>query len=272
MWGCLSPIPGSPARNGAEALPAPVPNPPAQRPLPEKGPYLWARENFYALLLTASILTLAAMALPPPFEHLDTLGFSAVVLIQLVELGGIIPSTVRRRAFQALGWFCLLSLWLWFLTPSSMLNSGIPVLVLWTLFQTFAYQLLVRMLGEERRVNGQVLMGALAGYILLGLTAALLMTSLETILPGSFSGVRTPVPADTPGLGVEEAALGKLSFPRMGYLAFVTMTTLGYGDLLPTTAAAQMMSIAFSVLGPFYLAVVMGLLIGRYIQQESPGA
>ena len=144
-----------------------------------------------------------------------------MVLIQLVELGGIIPSTVRRRTFQALGWFCLLSLWLWFLTPSSMLNSGIPVLVLWTLFQTFAYQLLVRMLGEERRVNGQVLMGALAGYILLGLTAALLMTSLETILPGSFSGVRTPIPADTEGIGVEEAALGKLSFPRMGYLAFV---------------------------------------------------
>jgi hypothetical protein len=52
----------------------------------------------------------------------------------------------------------------------------------------------------------------------------------------------------------------------------VTLTTTGYGDVTAVTAQAQMLSVALAVGGTFYLAAVLGLLIGRYsMRQPSDG-
>jgi hypothetical protein len=66
------------------------------------------------------------------------------------------------------------------------------------------------------------------------------------------------------------------NFVRLNYFAFVSLTTVGFGDITPLTAQAQMASVAVSVIGTFYLAVVMGLLISRATVQveqdaEAPG-
>jgi hypothetical protein len=58
-----------------------------------------------------------------------------------------------------------------------------------------------------------------------------------------------------------------LDLSRIYYFAFVSLTTVGYGDIVPTTPTAQMASVALSIAGPLYLAVVMGLLISRYTIQ-----
>jgi hypothetical protein len=61
----------------------------------------------------------------------------------------------------------------------------------------------------------------------------------------------------------------ELDFVRLNYFAFVSLTTVGYGDILPVTPVAQISSVSFSVIGPFYLAVVMGVMISRYTIQEA---
>ena len=55
-------------------------------------------------------------------------------------------------------------------------------------------------------------------------------------------------------------------FVHINYFAFVSLTTVGYGDIIPVRPAAQISSIGLSILGPFYIAVVMGLLISRLTQ------
>jgi hypothetical protein len=131
---------------------------------------------------------------------------------------------------------------------------------------------LVRGLAQERVVTAQVLMGAGAGYLLIGLTAGLLFSALETISPGSFSSVRE-VPGDVllsrHALSGESTLVWELNFVRINYFAFVSLTTTGFGDILPATPPAQMASVAVAVTGTLYLAVVMGLLISRYTVQES---
>ncbi|MFM7733858.1 MAG: potassium channel family protein [Cyanobium sp.] len=99
---------------------------------------------------------------------------------------------------------------------------------------------------------------------MLGLTGGLLVSALETIQPGSFSNVQ-----------LEEGATGSsvwhLSFVRLNYYAFVTFTTLGFGDVSPRTPPAQMLSVAIAESGDFYVAVVMGVLISRLTVQDSRG-
>ncbi|MCP9801094.1 hypothetical protein [Synechococcus sp. RedBA-s] len=64
--------------------------------------------------------------------------------------------------------------------------------MLTTLFVGWSVLRLAGFLAEEQQVNGRVLMGAASGYLLLGLTAGLLFTGLETIQPGSFSSLQDP--------------------------------------------------------------------------------
>ena len=53
------------------------------------------------------------------------------------------------------------------------------------------------------------------------------------------------------------------------YFAFVTLTTVGYGDIIPALPPAQMSTVGLSIVGQLYLAIVMGLLISRYTLQSE---
>jgi hypothetical protein len=48
------------------------------------------------------------------------------------------------------------------------------------------------------------------------------------------------------------------------YYSFVTMTTLGYGDLLPLREESRSLSILLSILGPMYVAILIAMLVGKY--------
>jgi hypothetical protein len=96
------------------------------------------------------------------------------------------------------------------------------------------------------------------------------MTILETIVPGSF----TALDASTQLLGPITSAemqklIWQLDFVRLNYFAFVCLTTVGFGDIAPQTPQAQMLTISFCVIGPTYMALVLGLLINRSNSAEA---
>lgn len=220
----------------------------------------------YALLLAGVLATLVTMALPKPFDGASSIGLCLVIVLQIRLLAPVGTSTTSSMVFRLLGWLTLAGLCLWLLTPVGLRNSGVPLLVMLTLFELQAYPRLITRLSLEKRVTADVLTGAIAGYVLLGLTAALVVALLESANPGSFSGF-------TPSLSQGAAdpdmkSIESLQFIHLAYFAFVTLSTLGYGDVLPITPLAKLCTILFSVIGPVYLAVVMGVLIGRYIQQD----
>jgi voltage-gated potassium channel Kch len=222
----------------------------------------------YSALLAVAVITLAATALPPPYEHLANLGFSMLIILQIRLLARQGSSATTSMIFRLLGWLSLASLWLWLLTPAGMRSSGLPLLIVLTLFEVQAYPRLVKRLSREKRVTADVLTGALAGYVLLGLMATLITALLESINPGSFDGMLRSG-CEATGIDTCGASLREMRFIHVAYFAFVTLTTLGYGDIVPLTPLAKLSTIVFSLLGPFYLAVNMGVLIGRYIQQEQ---
>ena len=237
--------------------------------MPEPLPLGSIGTRHYGLLLSAVLVTLVCMALPPPFDAATSLGFSLVIMLQIRLLGAVGGPTLMTRLFRQLGWLSLGSLWLWLLTPSQFRNSGLPLLVMLALFELKAYPRLVTRLSQETRVTGDVLKGALSGYLLLGLTGALIMALLESILPGSLSGLAPAASEGNPDALLAWSSIEQVKFINITYFAFVTITTLGYGDVLPVTPLAKLGTIVFSVIGPIYLAVIMGVLIGRYLQEEQ---
>jgi voltage-gated potassium channel len=222
----------------------------------------------YSRLLAICMGLMGCMALPFPWSRLASIGYF-LFGVALIRGLGQPPAQARvgvwpRRLFQLLG-VAALAVWLlWSLTPVAMRSTGIPVIVLWALFSGWSAKRLILLLSRERQINGLVLSGALAGYLMLGLSAGLLFCALETIQPGSFSGVQI----QPPGSSSIMAVWGQ-DFVRLNYFAFVTLTTTGYGDVVPKTPLAQMASVSVAVIGTLYVAVVMGLLISRLMLREA---
>ncbi|QPN56003.1 two pore domain potassium channel family protein [Synechococcus sp. CBW1107] len=228
------------------------------------------RHRFYAHLLLITLLVMACLALARNLHSLAGIGYSLTTMLLMVELEGSIRhgGKVNRLdlPYRLLGLLTLLAQWFWYFTPLTHRESGWPLLVLTTLFVGWSVLRLVGFLAEEQKVNGRVLMGAVSGYLLLGLTAGLLFTGLETIQPGSFSSLHDPGGSlfATGPISQASPQVQLLDFARLNYFAFVCLSTLGLGDVLPTSPLSQMSAVAFSVIGPIYMAIVMGLLIGRY--------
>jgi hypothetical protein len=108
-----------------------------------------------------------------------------------------------------------------------------------------------------RRFNMDAILGAVSVYLLIGVAFGSFFDLLETIEPGSFRLHDT--------LAVE-ATLG---FRRLLFFSFMTLTSVGYGDITPVTDLAQSLSILEGVAGVLYVAVLVGGVVNAYRQEES---
>ena len=104
-------------------------------------------------------------------------------------------------------------------------------------------------LGTE--VSANRLVGAVCVYLMLGTLWALAYTTIELTIPGSFKGLDV-----LPG-----AEWGS----NWLYFSFVTLTTLGYGDITPVTGTARVLVYTEAVFGIFYMAVLVAGLVSVYM-------
>jgi len=92
-----------------------------------------------------------------------------------------------------------------------------------------------------------------------GLAFAFLHALIEFIQPGSISGL-------------ESLSMGNTTVMPFVYYSFVTMTTLGYGDLSPVTGLAASAAYVEAIFGQLYIAIMIARLMGLYVANESSQA
>jgi hypothetical protein len=117
---------------------------------------------------------------------------------------------------------------------------------------------------KQERVGAGSLIGAVAVYFLIGYLWATVFSLIEFGSPGSFAGICDPRPDGTVDCWPEIAR-----FPQLIYFSFVTMTTLGYGDVVPLTRPAEGVAAMAAVSGQLFLAMVIGRLVSLYMGKRS---
>src|SRR5262245_9830583 len=135
-------------------------------------------------------------------------------------------------------------------------EASAPVLVAGrlcdVLFLLGASVLIVKSLFSPRTLTFDSVLGAVCGYLFLGLAWAVLYGMIEEIRPGSF--------AISPRL----VTGGEVARPLphvLTYYSFVTLTTVGYGDISPVSSAARTLAWMEAITGQFYLAVIVAGLV-----------
>jgi len=110
-----------------------------------------------------------------------------------------------------------------------------------------------------RSVNQNIMVGSVVLYLLLGLIWTLIYLLLLLFLPDAFNGL--------------EPLSWQENFSRVAYYSFVTLTTLGYGDISPQNSLAEFFVYLQTIVGVFYMAIIVSTLVSSrlvQLQKESP--
>lgn len=108
----------------------------------------------------------------------------------------------------------------------------------------------LRLTLQDKTISITTLFGSLSAYLFIGLAFAYLYLSIYAFYPASFIGLKP----------YEEV--------RAIYFSFITLTTVGFGDVLPVTPVVQTLTWIESFSGQAYMAVFISQLVGRYVAKD----
>jgi uncharacterized membrane protein len=124
------------------------------------------------------------------------------------------------------------------------------------LYLAIVVALLLRGILRAQQVTSNAIAGGVCVYVLIGMMWAAVFTSLEMFQPGSFVRGSAQLGHQANGLYVE-----------MLYFSYVTVATVGYGDIVGATPIARMLAVVAALSGQLYLAVFVAGLVGLVATQ-----
>jgi voltage-gated potassium channel len=125
--------------------------------------------------------------------------------------------------------------------------------------------LIVSSLFHSRSMTFDSIYGAVCGYLFLGLAWAMSCSMIEAVQPGSYQMSQSlQTEGDHPPQQV------------LTYYSFVTLTTVGYGDVTPVSPVTRTFAWVEAITGQFYLAIIVAglvsMLVTKHSQPEPPGS
>jgi len=197
------------------------------------------------------ILAIMLVILVNPFiRHTGKTGyFIATLFTAMIPLASYYALTEdRKRATTILfiaAPFLILNGFTIFLTHRYLLVVGY---CFGTILYLYIVVLLLKELLSQKVITANLIYCAISIYLLIGVMWAGVYTVQEGISPGSFSGLSLTT--------------------DLLYFSFVTLTTVGFGDVAPLSILAKRFAIFEAAMGSIYMAIIIALIVGRYISLQ----
>lgn len=219
----------------------------------------WPKDKFLGLLICLVLL----LVVSPFFYNYSVAKTIFKIFLSSVLLLSVYTSTRRKHAsiialFLAIP--ALLSGW-WthfFEFPFlHFIEHGFAI----ALFGYIIF-LILSIIFHAKIVTADIIYGAVCVYFLIGLEWGLIYSVMEIIHPGSFN-------VNVSDIVENEEAIGPLHHSNFIYYSFITLTTLGYGDITPAIPSARSMSSLEASFGQLYLAILIARLVGLHLVHKN---
>jgi hypothetical protein len=218
----------------------------------------WAlRYSAVELLAVLALLFLSA----PFIEDLPNGNLLEAVLMSGVMVSAVLAVGGRRRTLLVALLFFLpafASRWLHHFAPSVVTSLLYPFAAL--AFFIFVIAHLILFVLRAPVVDANVLCAGLSGYLLLGLLWVPAYVMVGQLNPGAFKF--------SAGRDAEAAMHGFNAF----YFSFMTLCTVGYGDITPVSKGARMLAVVEAIAGLFYVTVLISRLVAIYSSNQPSSA
>ena len=234
---------------------------------PEQIQRIRRRHVGYRLLLSTMTLILLLQPAAEIWPLLNSLAAISLALVMMLFLTRFSPLQRRRRLLYGLGIAAIAMELMGLICLQAHLPLGahlaIPRLLIWTLFIGDFMLRKVRALMLEPYVTLAVLMGAAAGYLLIGYLGAFLLHTLLLWHPTSFDQALLP-------LGSDPRLEPMRTFPAMVLASFGSLTTVGNPITLPRHLLGSTGGLVVTLTGQLYVAVLIALILGRFHRRDAP--
>jgi Ion channel len=175
------------------------------------------------------------------------------VLMSLILVSGVVAVAEHRKtamALAVLSLFVIVLAWTEWIVNIGKLPALRELSALGA-FLVLAFAVSINVFASGHAIGDRVF-GAVVLYLLLGLIWAVAYNIVETSSPGSFAGRAT-----------ENSALADWA-----YFSFVTLTTVGYGDITPVAQSARSLAILEALVGQLYPAVIIARLVSLQVSSR----
>jgi len=217
---------------------------------PTKIKQLSNKNNFVYLFFSLIILLFSAAVLAEYPTGLTEDIFSVIIMLMLaVSLRSLKTERTWKWAVYA-----LIAVFVLFTGLEKFFDHQFNVyfiLVTLLIFFTGSFANAAKQVLFVGDIDSNKIIGSLTLYLLLGLIWTMIYLLLLATDPQAFSGI--------------EAANWQQGFSRVAYYSFVTLTTLGYGDVLPTNHIAEFFVYMEAITGVFYMAIIVASLISLHL-------
>ena len=214
----------------------------------------YIEKHRFILLLVATLLVLVL----PSFARIGIFrDILFLASLSFLFIQSMIVATTRKSKRIYLRFTVVISMIILFwLDP---LGLHLPALneirlVLLSLFFVFITYYLLKFMRNAERVNGNVIITAVNIYLLMGIIFASLAFLFYRVLPGAYN---FPDNITDPG------------FVHFNYYSFVTMSTVGYGDITPRIPQTQTLAFLIAVTGQLYVAIIIAFLVGKLLMHPN---
>ena len=127
-------------------------------------------------------------------------------------------------------------------------------------FNLFITVFMVRHIARSQNVTLTILISSINGYLFIGVLGAVLLVMEEILRRFAFH---------LDAGAINFAGNTAKGFHDYLYFSFITMTTLGYGDVTPVSSFSKSVSIIIAVTGQLYLTILVAMLVGKYLSRTK---
>ncbi|MEN0003974.1 MAG: ion channel [Bacteroidota bacterium] len=195
------------------------------------------------------LISLILLLVIPPVAPLFTNGLLFMnITYGLVLTMGVIYAGTSRRDFLLMGAIAIVMFVVFLLEQRNMYFSIISALFTLVFFTIVLVKILHYILINPIGVNE--IYACITGYLILGTVGAPLFFIIDNMFENAFQFPNTP------------------EFYDFIYFSFITLTSVGYGDISPIHPFARAITVLISVLGQLYLTILIAIIIGKFLSGE----
>lgn len=201
----------------------------------------------FLFLLLILFFILKSVSPDEYLNYVTSLTFLIVVFYSLIIISQKRP--ILWKLGLAIGSIALFLAFIELFIPLPILSLAIMALGL--VFYALMFYVCLYFSLKEKVIGVTTLFGPLCAYLFMGLFFATLCTFHFVISPNAYTNI---------GPHIEDDFI---------YYSFITLTTLGYGDIIPISQLAKTLAWIEAYLGQAYLTVLMALMVGRYLKHHQ---
>ena len=212
---------------------------------------VWLEKNRFVLLLLSTILTLVL----PAFFGIGLLSeVIFVTTLSFLFIQSTVVAEVRKSRKIPIRIIVISMMVLIWLKPAGYDSIYIDLVKLSFIvaFFIFVVIFLMRFIAKSKTVDVNVLITSINIYLLAGIIGASLCLAFYRVYPDAYN---FPAYIEHP------------VFAHFIYYSFITMSTVGYGDITPRIPETQTLAYLLSISGQLYVAIIIAFLIGKMLMQ-----